>query len=249
MTISEVTNNWSSGTSATLSFTPGPTTTVGDLLVLLVGSGRSPLDAGSAPTISDLAGWVPIHDVGFYQGVTYYRRRRRTRAWARYYQSGDSSWSVTCGGMGSGESWGGVIWTLRGLSGPLVAATDADVSTSQRPDSGDPWNADDPGAAVQMVNILARCVTHSTVPSTWTPDASWDCGRKRETSPSLSLYVAARLGPAAAGTVSLTAGGTSSDVCTVSTFSENAVRRPRTSVGILVVGAGVSSDPGDDPAS
>ena len=213
-----------SGTS-TLTWTP-PLSTDGDLHILHVLSGRPIRYSPSSPTISDLAGWTPVYDVEW-EDFPGFGWLRRSRAWIRYYASGDPDPSVTCAGMKSGVVWGGELTALRGPAGGLASMT-----LSQPPPSTDPWTATDPGATATQMNILVRNVPHVATTGSWTPDASWDGGHKREIAPPGSVYFAYREGPASAGTISLVSGGGANDLCHVLTI-DMAPRRTGWAVGRL----------------
>ena len=215
MTITEIaTPGVEVGTASSHTWTPAGGSADGDLLILAVVTGWSNLH-DPAPSLTDPGSpWTQFHDVSFEQWVDFTGRLRRTRAWWRYHDTSDPAPTVTCSGMASGQNWGGLLWSIRGMSGPWQAS-----DTSQRPSTSDPWNASDPGATATQMNVMVRAAANTATTDVWTPDGSWDFGRKREAASGASLYLAAREGPATAGTISLTAGGTASDVVTVATFS------------------------------
>ncbi len=149
-----VQSGYASGSgTGTLTWIP-PSPTDGDLHVLFAGA-WGPL-RGSAPTISDLAGWTPAFNT-FYDGYPSIGGQwRRIRAWIRRYASG------------------GELVGLRGPTGGLVSVTPSYRSAT----GAGTWSATDPGSSGSQMNVLIR---HSNGTSTgpWVPDASWDGGPLR----------------------------------------------------------------------
>ena len=217
MTITYLGQNVQSGYASgsgtgTLTWIP-PSPTDGDLHVLFAGA-WGPL-RGSAPTISDLAGWTPAFNT-FYDGYPSIGGQwRRIRAWIRRYAPGDPDPTLTGSGMNPSGAWGGELVGLRGPTGGLVSVTPSYRSAT----GAGTWSATDPGSSGSQMNVLIR---HSNGTSTrpWVPDASWDGGHQRDTD--AGIHFAYREGPASAGTVSFSASGP--EYCHVLTIDMTASR-------------------------